>query len=217
MNRDNHKIRGLRESYGQGNLLERDLSENPLLQFKKWFDYALDQAVFEANAMTLATCGSDGQPHARTVLLKEIIDEGYIFYTNYESHKGLEIEQNNKVSLLFFWKELERQVRIQGTATKISREHSEQYFHSRPKGSQIGAWASPQSQKITRNELDQQAITIQSKYSDKAQLPLPPFWGGYLVTPTRYEFWQGRKNRLHDRIVYSHIDNSKWEIQRIAP
>ena len=217
MNRDNEQIRSLRESYEKDHLLEGDVNKNPMLQFKEWFDYALDQEVIEANALTLATCGSDGQPAARTVLLKEIITEGYIFYTNYESRKGLEIEQNNKVSLLFFWKELERQVRIQGTATKISREHSEQYFHSRPKGSQIGAWTSPQSQKITREELDRKAGVTQSKYVNSDQLPLPPFWGGYLVSPTRYEFWQGRKNRLHDRIVYSHNDDSNWGIQRIAP
>ena len=217
MNRDNEQIRSLRVSYEQGHLLETEVHTDPLEQFKGWFDYALDQDVFEANAMTLATCGSDGQPTARTVLLKEITKEGFIFYTNYESQKGLDIAHNNKVSLLFFWKELERQVRIQGTAQKISREHSEQYFHSRPKGSQVGAWTSPQSQHITREELDQQARTIQSKYSADDRLPLPPFWGGYCVSATRYEYWQGRKNRLHDRLIYSHIDDSKWEINRIAP
>ncbi len=217
MSRDNDQIRSLRISYEQGYLLETEVNANPQEQFKSWFDYALDQDVFEANAMTLATCGSDGQPAARTVLLKEITDQGYIFYTNYDSQKGLDIAHNNKVSLLFFWKELERQVRIQGIASRISRTHSEQYFHSRPKGSQIGAWTSPQSQHITREELDQQASSIQSKYAEDKQIPLPPFWGGYCVSPTSYEFWQGRKNRLHDRIVYSPIGDSKWQIERIAP
>lgn len=217
MNRDNEQLRSLRISYEQGHLLEAEVNIDPMQQFKMWFDYAIDQDVFEANAMTLATCGSDGQPAARTVLLKEITEEGYGFYTNYESQKGRDIAHNDKVALLFFWKELERQVRIQGRAKKISREHSEKYFHSRPKGSQVGAWTSPQSQHITRKELDQQAKTIQSKYSANDQLPLPPFWGGYCVVPTRYEFWQGRKNRLHDRLIYSHTADSKWEINRIAP
>jgi len=217
LNRDNDQIRALRESYEQGHLLEGEVNSNPLHQFKEWFDFALDQEIYEANAMTLATCGSDGQPSARTVLLKELTEAGYIFYTNYGSKKGLDIAQNNKVSLLFFWKELERQVRIQGIAAKISRAHSEQYFHSRPKGSQIGALTSPQSQEITRKELDQNASAMLSKYSDSDQLPLPSFWGGYLVTPTYYEFWQGRQNRLHDRLVYRHIEDSKWDIKRIAP
>ena len=217
LNRDNDQIRALRVSYEKGHLLEKDVLQNPFDQFKQWFDYALESEVLEANAMTLATCGSNGQPSARTVLLKEIIEEGYVFYTNYNSDKGVQIDKNNKVALLFFWKELERQVRIEGRVKKVSKEKSQEYFQSRPKGSQIGAWTSPQSQTVTREELDSLAETTQSKYADESVLPLPPFWGGYIVKPISFEFWQGRQNRLHDRIIYEQNAQSKWVISRLAP
>lgn len=217
MNRDNDQIRALRVSYEKGHLLEKDILKSPFDQFKEWFDHALELEVFEANAMTLATCGADGQPSARTVLLKEIVEDGYIFYTNYNSDKGVEIAENNKVALLFFWKELERQVRIEGIVEKVPKEKSEEYFQSRPKGSQIGAWTSPQSQSITREQLDSLASETQSKYADDTKLPLPPFWGGYLVKPSKFEFWQGRQNRLHDRIIYTHNENVEWSFSRIAP
>ena len=174
--------------------------------------------IFEANAMTLATCDANGQPSARIVLLKEIVDDGYIFYSNYDSNKGKQIEQNNKVSLLFLWKKLERQVRIEGNATKTSTEKSTDYFHERPKGSQIGAWTSPQSRVISRKELDQRAAKIKEKYINENELPLPPFWGGYIVKPHKFEFWQGRQNRLHDRIVYDRSSSTPgWRSYRIAP
>ncbi len=217
MNRDNDQIRALRVSYEKGHLLEKDILKSPFDQFKAWFDHALELEVFEANAMTLATCGADGQPSARTVLLKEIVEDGYIFYTNYNSDKGVEIAENNKVALLFFWKELERQVRIEGIVEKVPKEKSEEYFQSRPKGSQIGAWTSPQSQSITREQLDSLASETQSKYADDTKLPLPPFWGGYLVKPSKFEFWQGRQNRLHDRIIYTQNENVEWSFSRIAP
>jgi pyridoxamine 5'-phosphate oxidase len=216
MNRENDQIRALRESYERAFLSEEEIHPDPLQQFKLWFNAAMESQIFEVNAMTLATVNPEGQPSARTVLLKEIVEEGMIFYSNYESKKGQSIDKNDKVALLFFWKELEQQVRIEGTVEKIDHNHSLSYFHTRPKGSQIGAWASPQSQKVTRSDLEKRAAQVENDYSDKEQLPLPPFWGGYLVRPNYYEFWQGRKNRLHDRIVYEDAAGS-WSRYRIAP
>ena len=216
MNRENDQIRALRESYERAFLSEEEIHPDPLQQFKLWFNAAMESQIFEVNAMTLATVSPEGQPSARTVLLKEIVEEGMIFYSNYESKKGQSIDKNDKVALLFFWKELEQQVRIEGTVEKIDENHSLSYFHTRPKGSQIGAWASPQSQKVTRSDLEKRVVQVENDYSDKEQLPLPPFWGGYLVRPNYYEFWQGRKNRLHDRIVYEHAAGS-WSRYRIAP
>lgn len=217
MNKDKDDIRSLRSSYEQGSLNVDEVSDNPFVQFNRWFNFAIDQEIYEANAMTLATCGSDGQPSARTVLLKEIEVDGFLFYSNYLSKKGLQLKENNKASLLFFWKELERQIRIEGIVEKITPAHSEDYFHSRPRGSQIGAWVSPQSQQITRSELDNRKTEFENKFADQKSIPLPDYWGGYKLKPHYFEFWQGRKNRLHDRISYSPIDPDKWQIKRIAP
>ncbi len=210
-------IADLRQSYEKGSLDVSTTSSNPRHQFDQWFDDVLQSGITEANAMTLATCGQDGQPSSRIVLLKGIIDEGYIFYTNYDSLKGQQLAENNKASLLFFWKELERQVRIEGVVHKVTPEQSTEYFKSRPKGSQIGAWSSPQSHIITRDALDKRVSAIEAKFAHLDALPLPPFWGGYILKPHFFEFWQGRKNRLHDRITYRLNQDNAWNIQRIAP
>ncbi len=190
---------------------------DPIIQFGKWFNEAVDAELVEPNAMTLATATKDGKPSARIVLLKECNQDGFVFYTNYDSHKGKVIEENNAVALVFNWLELHRQVRIEGLATKLSVETSTEYFQSRPRGSQVGAWASPQSSIISSREvIEQKKDEIEKKYADIALLPLPPFWGGYLVIPDQIEFWQGRPNRLHDRISYAK-DNNFWVRNRLAP
>ncbi len=217
MNREKEQIRALRESYNRATLSVADINTDPFSQFRSWFDAAHAADIFEVNAMQLATVGADGQPTVRTVLLKEIEDDGYIFYTNYESRKGIQINENDKVALLFFWKELEQQIRIEGTVQKISAKHSLEYYHTRPRGSQIGAWSSPQSQRISRDALEQRVAEYSDQYADESvEIPLPPFWGGYKVVPHYFEFWQGRQSRLHDRIVYELTDET-WDIYRIAP
>jgi pyridoxamine 5'-phosphate oxidase len=217
MNREEKKIRELRESYERATLSPHEVDTDPLVQFHKWFDSALDAKITEVNAMTLATVNNEGQPSARIVLLKEVADGGFVFFTNYGSRKANEIVDSEKVSLLFFWKELEQQIRIEGQAMKIDKTQSEDYFQSRPKGSQIGAWASPQSHRISREDLEKNVEKIAEKHINDNVLPLPDNWGGYIVIPHYYEFWQGRQNRLHDRIVYHKLDQDKWEIYRIAP
>ncbi|MFM2386317.1 MAG: hypothetical protein RL660_1074 [Bacteroidota bacterium] len=209
-------IADLRLAYKQSTLLEQDVLANPIAQFTKWFDEALGAQVVEANAMTLCTVDEQGAPHARIVLLKDITDGGFSFFTNYNSTKGHNIAANNKVSLVFFWKELERQVRIDGIATKLSAEVNEAYFRSRPLGSQIGAIASEQSNVLaTRNELEERYNALLAKYAT-TEVPMPSHWGGYNVQPTTIEFWQGRDNRLHDRLQYNK-QNDAWHIQRLNP
>ena len=211
------KISDMRENYQRGFLLEENVNKDPITQFQQWFEEARNAKVLEANAMILSTVNKDAFPSSRTVLLKEIENDGFIFYTNYESDKGKDLELNPNVSLLFLWKELERQVRISGTAHKISKEQSQNYFHIRPKGSQIGAWTSPQSKVISNREiLEERKLEIEKKYSDVDKLPLPDFWGGYKVVPDKIEFWQGRPNRLHDRLRFKKEDTS-WKIERLAP
>lgn len=207
----------LRKSYQRAELNESDLAKDPFDQFSQWWKNALDADIIEPNAMTLATVSQEGQPSARTVLLKGISNHGFEFYTNYESKKAIEMEQNPKVALLFFWKELERQVRIEGGVEKVSRERSKEYFQSRPLGSQIGAWASPQSRRIEdRDELDIAVAAIEQKYIGQDPLPLPDHWGGYIIKPVLFEFWQGRQDRLHDRLEYV-LENESWVIRRLAP
>ncbi len=189
--------------------------KNPIAQFKVWFDEAVLSQIDEPNAMTLATASIEGMPNARIVLLKEFDKKGFVFYTNYESQKGNELENNNAAVLLFFWKELVRQVRIKGKVEKTSFEESNQYFHSRPRESQIGAWASEQSSKIPdRKFLENKFQKLQNEFERK-EIPLPPFWGGYRVIPFEIEFWQGRENRLHDRILYRLVEND-WKISRLS-
>ena len=215
---NNQLISNLREDYRARTLEITDVATDPIQQFEIWFKEALDSAIKEANAMTLATVNAKGQPSARIVLLKGFDKKGFVFYTNYNSKKGIELAQNPNVALVFLWKELERQVRIEGVVKKSSVRQSTTYFHSRPQGSQIGAWASPQSQVIkSRVELENNYKELKEKYKNKPTLPKPSNWGGYLVQPTLIEFWQGRSSRLHDRICYTLQEKKKWSIERLAP
>ena len=199
-----------------GSLDEKQVEADPISQFSVWFKEALNAEVNEVNAMVLSTVDRHHKPHARIVLLKDIIDGAFTFYTNYNSHKGEEIAANPNVSLLFFWSELERQVRIEGTISKIDRATSGQYFHSRPRGSQIGAHVSPQSQAIQNREwLEKRWEEFEKKF-EGGEVPLPDYWGGYSVKPSLIEFWQGRPSRLHDRILYTY-SFGLWQIERLAP
>ena len=213
----NPSIADLRKDYSSETLLETAIASHPIQQFDKWWQQAIDSQVDEANAMTLATASSDGMPSARIVLLKGFNQEGFVFFTNYKSYKGLQLEENPKACLVFFWKELERQVRIIGLVNKISEQDSDEYFHSRPLGSQVGAWTSPQSHVIpNRSWLDEQYQKISKELQEK-NIERPPHWGGYIVKPVIMEFWQGRPSRLHDRIQYTLQENGAWKIERLAP
>jgi pyridoxamine 5'-phosphate oxidase len=214
---DQKDIENLRQDYNAASLNETDVDANPMRQFDKWFNEAINFKVHEPNAMTLATATHDGRPSARIVLLKGFNDDGFKFYTNYLSRKGKEISKNPLGALVFHWGDMERQIRIEGTIDKLDRDYSEKYFHSRPKLSQIGAVASPQSQEITsREELEQRMAQLEIEYADST-VPKPSFWGGYVLRPRLIEFWQGRRSRLHDRIVYKKTDNKNWKIVRLAP
>lgn len=214
----NKNIADFRENYKLGSLHHEDLDDNPMTQFEQWINDAISAKVKEPNAMTLATVNKDGGASARIVLLKGIKPDGFIFYTNYESRKGQELDHNPKAALVFNWLELERQIRIEGTVKKISAEDSAAYFHSRPQGSQIGAWCSPQSQVIeNRTVLDENLEKYTSKFEAIKEVPLPPFWGGYILQPNLIEFWQGRSSRLHDRFEYKKVENGRWERNRLAP
>lgn len=209
-------IQNLRQEYRAAELAEADVDKNPFTQFGKWFKEALDGLLYEPNVMTLATADLSGKPSARILLLKGFDENGFVFFTNYDSKKGKELEENPQASMLFFWPELERQVRIDGTITKVAEEVSTDYFHSRPKGSQIGAAASPQSTVIPNREILQERVNeLTAAYHDK-EVPRPAHWGGYLLAPTHIEFWQGRPSRLHDRITYTSV-NGVWTINRLAP
>jgi pyridoxamine 5'-phosphate oxidase len=210
-------IQNLRQDYRASTLLEQDVAANPVKQFEKWFDEALKAEIWEPNAMTLATATVNGVPSARIVLLKGFSEQGFAFYTNYLSRKGKELAKNPRAALIFNWGQLERQVRIEGTVEKLSKEQSEQYFHSRPIGSQLGALVSPQSQEIaSREELENKWQQLEAEYQDK-EIPKPAFWGGYIVKPQLVEFWQGRSSRLHDRILYKNSGKNNWKIVRLAP
>ena len=222
---DKKTLEGLREDYRKSTLEEESASENPHTQFYNWFKEALNAEIPEPNAMVLATVGKDGLPSARVVLLKGFDEKGFNFYTNYESQKGKELSENPECALVFNWLELERQIRIEGIAEKLSPEESTAYFHERPKKSQIGAWASPQSQIIeTRDVLEDNLKDLNAEYVDSEKLPRPNHWGGYRIKATRIEFWQGRSSRLHDRLNYSltSLDEEKnadstWKRTRLAP
>ena len=209
-------ISTIRQEYSLKSMNINDLSPNPLSQFDQWFKEALDAKVIEINAMTLSTLGEDGIPNGRIVLLKEV-DTGFVFFTNYQSQKGRELEKNPFGSLTFFWPELERQVRIKGNIDKVSEKLSDEYFLSRPIGSQIGAWTSPQSTKInSREELHSRQKEIEKKF-ENSPITRPPHWGGYRLTPNYMEFWQGRPSRLHDRVCYELQENGDWELSILAP
>ena len=191
-----------------------NLIKNPFEQFRLWFGFAVEADAFHANAMVLSTV-HDNSPSSRVVLLKEMDEKGFVFFTNYTSAKSKEIDANKNAALLFFWKELERQIRIEGVLEKVSEENSNEYFKTRPRESQIGAWASPQSTTITRAELEKRVEEFTKKFEGQ-EVPRPDFWGGFRLVPTRFEFWQGRAGRLHDRFVYEN-KNGVWEIVQIAP
>lgn len=209
-------INTLRHDFSKQTLDESDVNKDPVLQFEKWFKEAIDAKVNEPNAMTLATSTSDGKPSARILLLRNFDEKGFVFYSNYTSRKGEEITANPNAALLFFWPELERQVRIEGVLVKQTADESDLYFNSRPRGSKLGAWTSEQSKIVaSRKALDDAYEAMSKKYPDN-NVPRPAYWGGYVLQPTSIEFWQGRPSRLHDRILYSK-EKGNWKIERLAP
>jgi pyridoxamine 5'-phosphate oxidase len=210
------KLAEIRNEYKYQQLTENNVNHNPFLQLKSWLDEAIASEIYEPTAMNLATVGSDSKPSSRIVLLKELSEKGLVFFTNYESKKGKELLQNPLVAILFFWPELERQVRIEGKVEKISVRESDIYFKSRPIGSRIGANISPQSQVIPNREvLEERQLEFTKKFESK-EIPRPSHWGGYILMPDMFEFWQGRESRLHDRLQFSSI-GSQWKIERLAP
>ena len=210
-------IAGIRKEYKQQTLLETDVLADPVAQFTKWWDDALKSEIEEVNAMTLATADKNGMPAARIVLLKEFSEKGFVFFTNYESKKANQMAENERVTLLFWWKEMERQIRIEGIAQKIPLEESKLYFYARPKGSQISALISPQSKPVERDYLEKSFIEMMEKQDGTDKIPFPHNWGGYMVVPHLFEFWQGRPNRLHDRLQFSYTVNGDWKMERLGP
>jgi pyridoxamine 5'-phosphate oxidase len=213
-------IADLREDYRLKSLDFTDVTSHPFPQFETWFQEALTAQILEPNAMVLATVSAD-KPSARVVLLKGLATEGFVFFTNYTSRKGIELAENPNAALCFNWLDLQRQVRIEGIIEKISAAESDAYFQSRPFSSRIGAWASPQSQIIpNRSVLEENVVELTKKYENTegpSEVPRPEHWGGYILLPTLIEFWQGRSSRLHDRIRYQKMDNGAWEMDRLAP
>ncbi len=213
----NPDLPGLRKEYARGGLHKEDAAPDPIAQFERWFAAAQQSAAAEPNAMTLATAASDGQPSARTVLLKDVDARGFVFYTNYRSRKGRELDANARAALVFWWPPLERQVRIEGAVERVETETSEAYFRSRPRGSQLGTWASPQSEVVgARAELEERLAEAEARYRGQ-HVPRPPHWGGYRVVPETVEFWQGRPGRLHDRLRYLRTADGSWTMERLAP
>jgi pyridoxamine 5'-phosphate oxidase len=210
------KVANLRREYAKERLDESSVSPDPIAQFGHWFDEALEAEVIEPNAMSLATASADGAPSARMVLLKGYDERGFVFFTDYRSQKGVELTANPRAALVFYWPDLERQVRITGTTSPIAREESEVYYRSRPRSSRLGAWVSQQSQVIaSRKVLDDRVPELEETFPGE-DIPLPAYWGGFRVAPERIEFWQGRENRLHDRIRYVWEEGS-WRIERLSP
>lgn len=225
---NSNEIAAMRRNYTLAGLTEQNTHANPFIQFRLWFEEAKAAQILEPNAMTLSTVSPEGQPEARIVLLKDFDERGFVFFTNYDSSKGRAIAGNPRVCLLFFWGELERQVRINGFAAKISREESDEYFQSRPRESRIGAWTSNQSAVISgRGILEERFETLSTEYAGK-DVPIPPYWGGYRVEPKTIEFWQGRESRLHDRLLYerrtdanrtdgNEVNTHGWSLVRLSP
>lgn len=213
----NKDIASLRQDYSMASLTEDNAGEDPVLFFGKWFAEAQSAAIDEVNAMSLATVDHHGRPHARIVLLKSFDEEGFLFFTNYHSNKGKQLAAVPYASLVFFWKELQRQVRIEGVVERISPQESEAYFSSRPRGSRIGALASPQSEVIeSRSKLENVADLLEQKYHGK-EIPMPEGWGGFRIKPFSFEYWQGRSSRLHDRILFEQVEDGLWKRCRLAP
>lgn len=213
----NENAAAIRKEYTQKALVESEMESDPIRQFNIWWQDAIEAKIIEVNAMTLATASADGMPSARTVLMKGFSEKGFNFFTNYNSFKGQQLSENPKASLLFFWKELERQVRITGIVEKLSSEESNAYFQSRPRASQVGAVASPQSQVIqSRQWLDEKYKEVDKQF-ENTTIQKPSHWGGYIVRPVIIEFWQGRPGRLHDRILYTLLEDANWKIERLAP
>jgi pyridoxamine 5'-phosphate oxidase len=206
----------VRKEYSRHSLDELDVDLNPFVQFQQWFDQAIKAELPEPNAMALATATPDGRPSARMVLLKGFDERGFVFYTNYEGRKSLELAANPQAAVLFYWVELERQVRIEGTVERTLKQESEEYFKTRPFESRLSAWASKQSSIIpSRSFLEQKTSDLEHRYGNR-EIPLPPFWGGFRIQPQVFEFWQGRENRLHDRVRYM-LQGGVWHIERLAP
>lgn len=217
MTKPDAHIADIRADYTKDSLSETEVGSDPVAFFRKWFAEAETAGISEVNAMTLATVNAAGMPAARIVLLKGLEEDSFVFYTNYDSHKGAQMAAQPHAALLFFWKELERQVRVEGRVEKVPAADSEAYFHSRPKGSQISAAASPQSQVIdNREQLEAKVKSLEEQYAS-SEVPRPEHWGGYRVIPTKVEFWQGRHNRLHDRIVFTADATGGWTKHRLAP
>jgi pyridoxamine 5'-phosphate oxidase len=211
------KIAEIRKEYSYKALVESEIEADAIKQFNIWWQDALEAKITEVNAMTVATASADGMPSARTMLLKGFSEKGFVFFTNYESYKGQQLVENPKACLVFFWKELERQVRITGLIEKTSEEENNTYFQSRPKSSQVGAVASPQSQVIeSRDWLDKRYEKLSEQFEDAA-IQRPSHWGGFLLRPVIIEFWQGRPGRLHDRIQYTILEDGNWKMERLAP
>jgi pyridoxamine 5'-phosphate oxidase len=213
-----HSLADLRENYTRAELIEAAVAANPIAQFEVWFSDACASQLKEPNAMTLATATSTGQPSARIVLLKEFGDDGFVFFTSYQSRKAQELEPNPNAALLFYWAELERQIRIEGVVHRTSRDQTERYFRTRPKGSRLGALASHQSAVIpSRAILENRLHELEARYQATGDVPAPEFWGGYRLYPHSIEFWQGRPNRLHDRLRYTRTPENSWRLERLSP
>ena len=211
-------IADLRREYVREGLREDDLDPDPFRQFERWFAEAMEASVVETNAMTLATATADGRPSARIVLLKGLDDLGFVFFTNYESRKGRDLEINPYAALLFYWAELSRQVRVEGVVSRVSVDESVTYFNSRGRASRIGAWASRQSSVIeSRAVLDARVAELECEHEGRDDIPLPSYWGGFRLIPDRFEFWHGQPSRLHDRMQYTSRSDGAWKIERLSP